>query len=86
MSTELLEPITDQAAQLDIDRTAGNFSYPEQHAFDAGTGLSHATIDYISDVKNDADWVREFRKHGLKTFLEKQIGRASCRERVFKDV
>ncbi len=28
---------------------------------DAGTGLSEKTIHYISDVKEDPDWVREFR-------------------------
>ena len=73
MSTELLEPITDQAAQLDIDRTAGNFSYPEQHAFDAGTGLSHATVDYISDVKSEPDWIREFRHKALDVFFSKPM-------------
>jgi Fe-S cluster assembly protein SufB len=72
MSIELLEP-TDQATQLDIDRTAGNFSYPEQHAFDAGTGLSHATVDYISDVKNEPDWIREFRHKALDVFFSKPM-------------
>ena len=72
MSIELLEP-TDQAAQLDIDRTAGNFSYPEQHAFDAGTGLSHVTVDYISDVKNEPDWIREFRHKALDVFFAKPM-------------
>jgi Fe-S cluster assembly protein SufB len=73
MSTELLEPITDQAAQLDIDRTAGNFSYPESHTYDAGTGLSHATIDYISDVKSEPDWIREFRHKALDVFFSKPM-------------
>jgi Fe-S cluster assembly protein SufB len=72
MSIELLEP-TDQATQLDIDRTAGNFSYPEQHTFDAGTGLSHATVDYISDVKNEPDWIREFRHKALEVFFSKPM-------------
>ena len=43
---------------LDIDRSRGNFSYPEQHQFDAGIGLNHQTIDYITDVKGEADWFR----------------------------
>ena len=30
---------TETASQLDIDRTAGDFVYPEQHTFDAGPGL-----------------------------------------------
>jgi Fe-S cluster assembly protein SufB len=66
-----LDTATMQA--VDIDRTAGDFSYPENHTYDAGTGLSEATIDYISDVKNDPDWVRDFRKRALKTFWEKPM-------------
>ncbi len=72
MSTALLEP-TDQAQQLDIDRTRGNFAYPEEHAFSAGTGLSHATIDYISDVKKEPDWIREFRHKALDVFFSKPM-------------
>ena len=66
-----LDTATMQA--VDIDRTAGDFSYPENHKFDAGTGLSEATVDYISDVKNDPDWVRDFRKRALKIFWEKPM-------------
>ncbi len=66
-----LDDATMQA--VDIDRTAGDFSYPENHKFDAGVGLSEATIDYISDVKNDPEWVRDFRKRALKTFWEKPM-------------
>ena len=66
-----LDTATMQA--VDIDRTAGDFSYPENHKYDAGVGLSEATVDYISDVKNDPDWVRDFRKRALKTFWEKPM-------------
>jgi Fe-S cluster assembly protein SufB len=66
-----LDTATMQA--VDIDRTAGDFSYPENHTYDAGVGLSEATVDYISDVKNDPDWVRDFRKRALKTFWEKPM-------------
>ena len=66
-----LDTATMQA--VDIDRSAGDFSYPENHKFDAGVGLSEATIDYISDVKNDPDWVRDFRKRALKVFLDKPM-------------
>lgn len=58
---------------VDIDRSAGDFSYPENHTYDAGVGLSEATIDYISDVKNDPAWVREFRKRALKVFWDKPM-------------
>jgi Fe-S cluster assembly protein SufB len=56
-----------------IDQSAGNFRFEEKHDFDAGTGLSEHTVDYISAVKKEASWVREFRMHGLKSFLGKPL-------------
>src|ERR1700686_1111236 len=58
---------------VNINRSIGDFAYPEVHVRDAGIGLSEKTIHYISDVKEDPDWVREFRLKGLKTFLEKPM-------------
>jgi len=66
MSTEVIN-------QIDVDRTRGDFSYPEQHTFDAGTGLTHATVDYIVDVKQEPDWIREFRHKALDVFLSKPM-------------
>src|SRR5947208_16331565 len=62
-----------ETSAVDINRSIGDFAYPEVHVRDAGTGLSERTIHYISDVKEDADWVREFRLRSLKTFLEKPL-------------
>src|SRR5256885_1112305 len=58
---------------VDINRSIGDFHYKVDYAKDAGSGLSEKTIHYISDVKEDPDWVREFRLRGLKTFLEKPL-------------
>jgi hypothetical protein len=58
-----------ESSAVDINRNIGDFFYPEAHVRDAGAGLSERTIHYISDVKEDPDWVREFRLRGLKTFL-----------------
>src|SRR6266516_4321254 len=58
---------------VDINRNIGDFFYPEAHVRDAGAGLSERTVRYISDVKEDPDWVREYRLRGLKTFLEKPL-------------
>src|SRR3954465_6283852 len=58
---------------VDIDRNKGNFAYEVAHTYDAGYGLSEKTVHYISDVKQDPDWVRECRLRGLKTFLEKPM-------------
>ena len=55
----------DSPFQMD---TRGDFSFPEQHAFDAGYGLTEATIDYICDAKGEPDWLREFRKAALRKF------------------
>ena len=58
---------------INIDREKGNFKYPEKHKYDAGHGLTSKTIDYICDVKDDRDWVREFRHKALKTFESKPM-------------
>ncbi len=63
----------DTLQQLDIDRARGDFAYPEQHRFDAGYGLSHDTIDYISEVKGEPDWIREFRHRALDVFESKPM-------------
>lgn len=68
--------MSESAATMDaviIDRTAGDFSYPENYEHDAGRGLSEQTIHYISDVKGDDPWVRDFRLRALKTFEEKPM-------------
>ncbi|MCB1091540.1 MAG: Fe-S cluster assembly protein SufB, partial [Verrucomicrobiae bacterium] len=43
------------------------------YQFDAGYGLSEQVIDYISDAKQEADWVRDFRKRALKVFRDKPM-------------
>ncbi|HVE16029.1 MAG TPA: Fe-S cluster assembly protein SufB [Chthoniobacterales bacterium] len=63
----------DDKPQIDIDRSVGDFRYDVNYEFDAGVGLSEATIDYICDVKKDPDWIREFRKDGYRKFLEKPM-------------
>ncbi len=53
---------------IDIDRSAGDFSYPESHKYDAGYGLTSETVNYISKVKGEPDWIRDFRLRALDTF------------------
>ena len=64
--------VTDNSA-LEIERNKGDFSYDIKYEKDAGYGLSEKTIDYISDVKEEPDWVREFRLNALKTFQSKPM-------------
>src|SRR5256714_7818833 len=62
-----------EASPLEIERNIGNFAYPETHTHDAGVGLTEKTIHFISDLKEDPDWVREFRLKGYETFLSKPM-------------
>src|SRR4030081_2482770 len=61
------------ASPLEIERNIGTFAYPETHTHDAGVGLSEKTIHYIADIKEDPDWVREFRLKAYKTFMSKPM-------------
>ena len=56
-----------------IDQTVGDFTYDVKYDFDAGTGLTPATIDYISAAKKEAEWIREFRHKALKIFESKPL-------------
>ena len=62
-----------QNEAIQVDTEKGNFSYPEDYQFDAGVGLNEDTIKYISDVKNDDEWVREFRLSALEIFEKKPM-------------
>lgn len=58
---------------VSIERDTGNFSYPEDYAHDAGYGLTEKTLEYISDIKGEAEWIREFRRRALKVFNSKPM-------------
>ena len=75
MSLELLPDTLDNdtVEAVNIDRSIGDFTFPERNKFDAGRGLTEKTIDYICDVKNDPQWVREFRHRALKVFRDKPM-------------
>ncbi len=62
---------TTETTAVDIDRSVGDFHYPESHKRDAGVGLTKKTIDYISGVKGEPDWIREFRHKALGVFESK---------------
>jgi Fe-S cluster assembly protein SufB len=56
-----------------IDQSNGNFKYDMTYDLDAGTGLSERTVDYISSVKKEAPWIKDFRQNALKTFFAKPL-------------
>src|SRR6476660_6117849 len=63
---------TDTSA-VNIDRDVGDFHYKVDYGYDAGVGLDQRVVNYISDVKQDPDWVREFRLKALQTFESKPL-------------
>ena len=63
---------TDTSA-VNIDRDIGDFHYKVDYGYDAGVGLDERVVNYISDVKQDPDWVREFRLKALQTFESKPL-------------
>ena len=79
MNTLSASPVTGPEAEetanpvAGIDQSRGDFKYDVAYEFDAGTGLNERTIDYISSVKKEAPWIREFRHNALKVFRSKPM-------------
>ena len=65
--------INEQEEAIQVDYEKGNFSFPEDYTYDAGTGLNKETVAYISKVKNEAEWVKEFRLKALEIFNKKPM-------------
>lgn len=61
-----------EISEIKMD-TVGDFYFPENHKYNSGFGIDEKTVDYIADVKNDPDWVRDFRKKGLEIFNSKPM-------------
>jgi Fe-S cluster assembly protein SufB len=84
--------MTDSATleAVTIDQDEGNFSYPEDYAHDAGYGLDEGTVDYISNIKGEAGWIREFRQKALKVFFAKPMpthwASKDLENIIFKDI
>ena len=58
---------------IEIDREKGNFHYNTDYEFDAGVGLSEDVVKYISDVKGEDEWLKDFRLKALNTFEKKRM-------------
>ncbi|MCG8650786.1 MAG: Fe-S cluster assembly protein SufB, partial [Pirellulales bacterium] len=50
-----------------------NFRTETQGVFKAKKGLDASVIHQISDIKNEPDWMREFRLHALEVFESKPM-------------
>jgi Fe-S cluster assembly protein SufB len=49
------------------------WAMPERYTFKTRKGLDHEVIDQISDMKNEPDWMREFRHKALDIFWSKPM-------------
>ena len=65
--------INEQEEAIKVDYEKGNFSFPEDYTYDAGIGLNEETIAYISKVKKEAEWVKNFRLNALGIFNKKPM-------------
>ena len=58
---------------IDIDRSKGDFHYDTDYEFDAGVGLNADTINYISNIKGEEQWILDFRMKALEIFEKKPM-------------
>ncbi|MFL2847431.1 MAG: Fe-S cluster assembly protein SufB [Coraliomargaritaceae bacterium] len=65
--------IKEQEEAIKVDYEKGNFSFPEDYTYDAGIGLNEETVAYISKVKNEDEWIKEFRLKALEIFNKKPM-------------
>ena len=63
--------MTEEQTVTTIDTEKGNFSYDTNYEYDAGVGLNEGVVNYISDVKGEDQWIREFRLKALDVFNRK---------------
>ena len=59
---------SDISAAVNLDRSAGDFKFAEDYAYDAGVGLNEGVVRYISGVKGEDPWILDFRLKALKIF------------------
>ena len=46
---------------------------PESYSFKSQRGVNHEIVDQISDMKNEPDWMRDFRLKALEIFQSKPM-------------
>ena len=65
------------------------FHDEDEALFKANKGLTHELVDVMSDMKEEPDWMREFRHRALDTFREKKDppwGTSQLQEIDFDDI
>ena len=73
LNFEYMKTETETESRIEIDREEANFHYDVDYKHDAGRGLDEETINYISNVKKEDEWIRKFRQRALKIFNKKEM-------------
>lgn len=58
---------------IGLDQYKYGFHDPEKHLFKAKKGLSKETVEEISWLKGEPDWMRDFRLKAFSIFLKKPV-------------
>ena len=61
------------APQIDIGEYQYGFRDEEDYVFKSGRGLTRATVEEISAMKNEPDWMRDFRLKALDHFQKRPM-------------
>jgi Fe-S cluster assembly protein SufB len=56
-----------------VQNNYSNFHFKIPEECNSGTGLSKQTINYISDIKGESSWLKEFRLKSLEIFYKKKL-------------
>lgn len=70
------DPLTKNHAVADIgDNYAEKYGFrdPEEYFHKGAKGVNHEVVEMISRMKNEPDWMREFRHKALDIFLSKPM-------------
>jgi len=67
-----MENVNNQKQALDFDYSFG-FSMPEVSTHKSGRGLTKETVEEISRIKNEPEWMRAFRLKSYELFKKKKL-------------
>src|SRR2546422_1796058 len=58
---------------LDLDYAKYDFKDPEKFVFKSEKGLSRQTVEQISDMKKEPEWMKKFRLRAYEHFLKRPM-------------
>ena len=64
---------TETDVGVELDEYKWGFSKPENYVFKSRKGLSHEIVEEISVMKDEPQWMRDFRHKSLDAFLKRPM-------------